>query len=100
MTIARPALSRPTRRGYESAGVVEAIWGDVVVQVGDLPGGPVPAPPNLVMAREIGLRGSLRFRCEVAEAVGLIGAGRGDVLAIVTARHPRPSVAPSTGTAA
>lgn len=52
------------------------------------------------MAREIGLRGSLRFRRDVAEAVGLIGAGRGAVLAIVTARRPRHSVSPSTGTAA
>lgn len=52
------------------------------------------------MARKLDLGGSCRFRREVAEAVGLIGAGRGDVLAIVTARRPRPSVSPSTGTAA
>lgn len=100
MTTARPARSRPARRGYESAGMVEAIRGDVVVQVGNLPGGPVLAPPNLAMARELDPRGSCRFQREVAEAVGLIGAGRGDVLAIVTARRPRPSVSPSTGTAA
>jgi L-idonate 5-dehydrogenase len=74
--------------GHDIAGMVEAIRGDVVVQVGDLPGGPVPAPPNLAMARKLDLRGSCRFHREFAEAVGLIGVGRGDVLAIVTARRP------------
>jgi L-idonate 5-dehydrogenase len=53
-----------------------------------------------VMARDLDLRGSPRFHREVAEVPGPIGAGRVDVLAIVTARRPRPSVSPSTGTAA
>ncbi|PJN95451.1 L-idonate 5-dehydrogenase, partial [Amaricoccus sp. HAR-UPW-R2A-40] len=37
---------------------------------------------------ELDLRGSFRFNREFAEAVDLIGAGRVDVLAIVTARRP------------
>lgn len=71
-----------------AAAIRAARRGGVVVQVGNLPGGPVPAPLNLVMARELDLRGSFRFNREFAEAVDLIGAGRVDVLAIVTARRP------------
>lgn len=70
-----------------------------MVQVGDLPA--VRSRRRRTSRwRGIGLRGSLRFRRDVAEAVGLIGAGRGAVLAIVTARRPGHSVSPSTGTAA
>ena len=54
----------------------------MVVQLGNLPGGPIPAPLNPVMAKELDLRGSFRFDREFAEAVGLIADGRG--------RRPRP----------
>ena len=62
--------------------------GGVVVQVGNLPGGPLPVPLNPVMAKELDLRGSFRFDKEFAEAVGLIAEGRIDVLSLVTARRP------------
>lgn len=62
--------------------------GGVVVQVGNLPGGPVSAPLNLVMVRELDLRGSFRFHREFGEAVELISGGRIDVLSIVTGRRP------------
>ena len=59
-----------------------------MVQVGNLPGGPIPVPLNAVMAKELDLSGSFRFGREFAEAVGLIAEGRVDVLALVTARRP------------
>ena len=62
--------------------------GGIVVQIGNLPGGEIPAPMNAVMAKEIDLRGSFRFDREFAEAVELIASGRIDVLQIVTARRP------------
>ncbi|WP_062203407.1 L-idonate 5-dehydrogenase [Aureimonas sp. AU12] len=62
--------------------------GGIVVQVGNLPGGAIPAPMNAVMAKELDLRGTFRFDREFAEAVDLIVSGAIDVLAIVTARRP------------
>jgi len=59
-----------------------------VVQVGNLPGGPLSVPLNPVMAKELDLRGSFRFDAEFVEAVDLIGEGQIDVLALVTARRP------------
>lgn len=62
--------------------------GGTVVQLGNLPGGAIEAPVNLVMSKEIDLRGSFRFDSEFAEAVGLIVAGEVDVRAIVTGEMP------------
>ena len=74
------------------AGLASAILsvrrGGVVVQVGNLPGGEVPIPANAIMAREIELRGSLRFGEEFGEAVRLIAEGRVELLDLVTARLP------------
>jgi L-idonate 5-dehydrogenase len=75
-----------------AAGLASAIAavrrGGVVVQLGNLPGGPLSVPLNPVMAKELDLRGSFRFDREFAEAVGLIAEGAIDVLALVTARRP------------
>lgn len=62
--------------------------GGTVVQLGNLPGGLVQAPANLVMAKELDLRGSFRFGDEFAQAVALIVAGAVDVGAVVTAARP------------
>ena len=62
--------------------------GGTVVQLGNLPGGAIEAPVNLVMSKEIDLRGSFRFDREFAEAVGLIVAGEVDVRSIVTGEMP------------
>lgn len=74
------------------AGLASAIQavrrGGTVVQVGNLPGGPLPVPVNAVMAKELDLRGSFRFGHEFAEAVGLIASGEVDVLKLVTAERP------------
>jgi L-idonate 5-dehydrogenase len=75
-----------------AAGLSSAITGvrrgGIVVQVGNLPGGAIPAPMNAVMAKELDLRGTFRFDREFAQAVELIVSGQVDVLAIVTARRP------------
>ncbi|MDX3454886.1 L-idonate 5-dehydrogenase [Streptomyces sp. ME02-8801-2C] len=48
--------------------------GGVVVQLGLLPPGPSPFAGNLVVTREIELRGAFRFDGEFDEALGLLGA--------------------------
>ena len=58
------------------------------MQVGNLPGGDIPVPPNAVMAKEIDLMGSFRFGREFEEAVAPDRQGRVDVLSIVTAERP------------
>jgi L-idonate 5-dehydrogenase len=74
-------------KGLQAA--IEAVRrGGVVVQVGNLPGGLVPAPANRIMAREIDLRGSMRFGREFAEAVDLIVRGEIDVAPLITAKLP------------
>jgi L-idonate 5-dehydrogenase len=62
--------------------------GGIVVQIGNLPGGPIPLPGLAVMAREIDLRGSFRFGTEFTRAVALIADGSIDVTAIITANRP------------
>jgi L-idonate 5-dehydrogenase len=62
--------------------------GGVLVQIGNLPAGDIPMAVNAVMAKEIDLRGTMRFGKEFADAVNLIAEGRVDVLAIVTALRP------------
>jgi L-idonate 5-dehydrogenase len=90
------AKTRPFDVAFEvsgtAAGLAAAIGavrrGGTVVQIGNLPGGEIAVPANAVMAKEIDLRGSLRFGNEFAEAVRLIGEGKVDVAAMVTARRP------------
>ncbi|NUR03121.1 MAG: L-idonate 5-dehydrogenase [Streptomyces sp.] len=48
--------------------------GGVVVQLGMLPPGPSPFPGNLVVSREIELRGAFRFDTEFDEALRLLAA--------------------------
>jgi L-idonate 5-dehydrogenase len=75
-----------------AAGLASAIAtvrrGGVVVQIGNLPGGAIPVPANAVMAKEIDLRGSMRFGKEFDRAVRLIAEGKVDVLSLVTALRP------------
>lgn len=62
--------------------------GGTVVQLGNLPGGQISAPANLVMSKEIDLKGSFRFAGEFGEAVDLIVAGKVDVMRLITAERP------------
>lgn len=59
--------------------------GGTLVQVGNLPGGPIPVPANAVMAKELDLFGTFRFGREFEKAVELIVAGEVDVTRLVTA---------------
>lgn len=94
--LASLAAERPFDVAFEvsgtAAGLTSAISnvrrGGTVVQIGNLPGGLIPIPANAVMAREIDLRGSFRFGREFEDAVGLIVAGKIDVLSLVTAEKP------------
>jgi L-idonate 5-dehydrogenase len=76
-----------TAAGLSSA-ISSVRRGGTVVQIGNLPGGPLPVLANAVMAKEIDLRGSFRFGHEFERAVGLIDEGKIDVLSIVTAQRP------------
>jgi L-idonate 5-dehydrogenase len=49
--------------------------GGIVVQLGLLPPGPTPMPGNLLVTREIELRGAFRFTREIEDAVALLAAG-------------------------
>ncbi len=60
--------------------------GGVAVQVGV--GGDATLPLNLVVAKEITLRGTFRFDAEFALAVSLLGSGRIDPAPMVTATLP------------
>ena len=62
--------------------------GGIVVQVGSLPAGQVPVAGNLVMAKEIDLRGSMRFDREFAHAVACLDRGLIDVAPLLTATVP------------
>jgi L-idonate 5-dehydrogenase len=62
--------------------------GGIVVQIGNQPAGDIPFPANMVMAKEIDLRGSFRFGEEFRQAVALIASGAVDVGALVTATLP------------
>jgi L-idonate 5-dehydrogenase len=62
--------------------------GGMVVQVGNQPAGDIAFPANIVMSKEIDLRGSFRFGQEFARAIELISAGEIDVKALVTAEMP------------
>ena len=75
-----------------AAGLTSAILnvrrGGTVVQIGNLPGGSIPAPANMIMAKEIDLVGSFRFGEEFEHAVRLIDDRKIEVLSIVTSQHP------------
>jgi L-idonate 5-dehydrogenase len=62
--------------------------GGTIVQVGNLPGGPLPIPANLIMSKELDVRGSFRFADEFSRAVQLIADGAIDVAALITAELP------------
>jgi L-idonate 5-dehydrogenase len=62
--------------------------GGTVVQVGDLPTGDIPFPGNLIVAKELDLRGTQCFGPEFNTAVRLIAEGKVDVLPLITARRP------------
>lgn len=62
--------------------------GGVLVQVGNLPAGDVPAPLNLIMSKELEVRGTFRFDREFAQAVELIENGAIAVSKLVTLTRP------------
>jgi L-idonate 5-dehydrogenase len=62
--------------------------GGTIVQVGNLPGGPLPISANAVMAKELDLKGSFRFADEFSRAVGLIADRTIDVSGLITAELP------------
>lgn len=72
-----------------SAALHQVRRGGQVVQLGNLPGGDIPAPVSLVMSKELRLLGSFRFTvAEYGEAVELIASRQIDPLAIVTGTYP------------
>ncbi len=90
------ASARPFDVVFEASGTTAGMnaalggirRGGIVVQIGNLPAGDIPVPANLIMAKELDLRGSFRFGAEFPSAVRLIAEGKVDVLALVTARRP------------
>ena len=62
--------------------------GGTVVQVGTLPPGKFPVAGNLIMAKEIDLRGAMRFDREFAHAVACLDRGLIDVTPLLTACVP------------
>jgi L-idonate 5-dehydrogenase len=62
--------------------------GGVVVQVGTLPPGQVPIAGNAIMAKEIDLRGAMRFDLEFGHAVECLDRGLIDVTPLLTACVP------------
>jgi len=81
--------------GFEASGSAEALTGAIdavkpsstIVQVG-LSGGALPIPLNMIVSKEISLRGSFRFHPEFAEAVDAIGTGQIDVAPLLTRTVP------------
>jgi len=61
--------------------------GGAIVQIG-IAGGEMSLPMNVVVAKEIELRGTFRFHAEFALAVALIGSGLVDVMPLLTATLP------------
>ena len=62
--------------------------GGTIVQVGTLPHGGVTAPLNLVMAKELTLKGAMRFGVEFDWAVELLTSGALDVSPLLTGEFP------------
>jgi L-idonate 5-dehydrogenase len=61
--------------------------GGIVVQIG-IAGGEMTLPMNVVVSKEIDLRGTFRFHAEFALAVALIGGGLVDVMPLLSATLP------------
>ena len=88
---------------FEASGVAAALADGMttlrprarLVQLGL--GGDVAVPLNVLVAKEIDMRGSFRFHEEFAEAVDAINSGRIDVMPLLTDRFPvRDAVAAFT----
>lgn len=62
--------------------------GAIMVQVGMLPGEPFPVPFNMIVSKELDVRGSMRFADVYRQAVGLIVDGKIDVSPAITATVP------------
>jgi L-idonate 5-dehydrogenase len=75
-----------TAAGLASA-ILTARRGGVVVQIGNLPGGKIPVPANVIMAKELDFLGTFRFGHEFSTAVDLISSGAIDVTSIITAER-------------
>ncbi len=73
--------------------------GATVVQVGTLPPGQFPFAGNLVMAKEIDLRGAMRFDREFAHAVACLDRGLIDVAPLLTASMPAGQASEAFGLA-
>lgn len=99
----KDALARyETDKGYfdvmfEASGNARALAGGlaavrpggIIVQIG-IAAKEMSLPVNLLVAKEIELRGTFRFDSEFALAVALIGSGRLDVMPLLTATIPLP----------
>ena len=80
---------------FEASGNEKALTGalaalrpmGIVVQIG-IAGHGMNLPMNVVVAKEIELRGTFRFHAEFALAVALIGSGLVDVMPLLTATVP------------
>ena len=80
---------------FEASGNEKALTGalaalrpmGIVVQIG-IAGHGMNLPMNVVVAKEIELRGTFRFHAEFALAVALIGGGLVDVMPLLTATVP------------
>ena len=81
--------------GFEASGSAEALTaaidavkpGSTIVQVG-LSGSALPIPINMIVSKEISLRGSFQFHEEFAEAVEAIGSRQIDVAPLLTRTVP------------
>ena len=73
--------------------------GGTVVQVGTLPPGAFPVAGNLIMAKEIDLRGAMRFDREFAHAVTCLDRGLIDVSPLLTACMPADQASAAFGLA-
>lgn len=75
--------------------------GGIITQVGGLPGGTVPIPAFRIMAKELDVRGSMRFtRAAFETSVRLISTGEIDVRPLLTDRQPLENVAAAIDLAA
>jgi L-idonate 5-dehydrogenase len=81
--------------GFEASGSADALAAAIeavkpcstIVQVG-LSGSALPVPINLIVSKEVSLRGSFRFHEEFAEAVEAIGSRRIDVAPLLSRTVP------------
>jgi L-idonate 5-dehydrogenase len=71
----------------------------VVVQLGSLPGGPVAATLASIVAKEIELRGSFRFRTEIDDAVAMLATSE-RLEAVITHTFPLEEAAEAMEVAA